>query len=69
MIEIGTSMTEIPKENIISDLKNVEILKNGQLLNRVKYKLHGAFFNATMLAESQYPVEFEISIGEYQKCY
>ena len=65
MIEIGTSMTERPKENIISDLKNTEILKNGQLLNRVKYKLHGAFFNATMLSEIQNPIEFEISIGKY----
>jgi len=34
-------------------------------MNRNKYKLHAAFFDATMLSEIEKPIEFELSIGNY----
>ena len=34
-------------------------------MRRRKFKLHAAFFNATMVSAIDAPVEFEVSIGEF----
>lgn len=36
------------------------------LLRRVKYKLFACFYEATMVAETDGPVEFEVSIGKHK---
>ena len=53
---------ELPIEPT-TNLKHTEILKIEPLMHRKKYKLHAAFFNATMISQIDKPIEFEISIG------
>ena len=36
-----------------------------KFMRRRKFKLHAAFFNATMVSAIDAPVEFEVSIGEF----
>ena len=52
--------------NHTSDIKHIEILRIEPYLRRNKYKLHAAFLDATMIAEIDKPVEFEISIGNFK---
>ena len=63
LLEIQTVLNEV-FEKTIDEIKHTDTLKIGPYLNRKKYKLHAAFFDATMISEIENPIEFEISIGE-----
>ena len=62
MVEIQTELDQLPTE-AISDISHTEILKIDQFLKRNRYKLHGAVYDATMIAQIEEPIEFELSIG------
>lgn len=64
MFEIQTILGESPAEPI-SDIKLNEVLRIDPFLHRKKYKLHAAFFDATMISEIERSIEFEVSIGNY----
>ena len=64
LFEIQTVLGESPMEPL-GEIKNSEILRVEPFLHRKKYKLHAAFFEATMISEIEKPIEFEISIGNY----
>ncbi len=64
MFELQTHLGELPAEPI-TDLKHSEVLKVEPFLHRKKYKLHAAFYEATMISEIDKPIEFEVSIGNY----
>ena len=63
LFEIQTVLNEV-FEKTIEDIKHTDTLKIGPYLNRKKYKLHAAFFDATLISEIENPIEFEMSIGE-----
>jgi hypothetical protein len=48
----------------LCDMKHSEILRLDSLLHRKKYKLHAAFFEATMISQIDKPIQFELSIGK-----
>ncbi len=65
LFEIQTHMSEIQNNETVADIKHIESLKVGSLLNKKKFKLHAAFFNANLISEIENPIEFEVSVGNY----
>ena len=63
LFELSTVLGETPLEQIC-DIKHTEILRVEPLLHRKKYKLHAAFYDATMISVIDKSVEFEVSIGK-----
>jgi hypothetical protein len=55
---------EVPVEPV-TDLKHSEVLRVEPFLHRKRYKLHAVFYEATMIANVEKPIEFEVSIGNY----
>jgi myoferlin len=49
----------------LNDIKLSEILRIEPFLHTKKFKLHAAFFDATMISDVEKPIEFEVSIGNY----
>ena len=66
LIELQTILGESPTE-VLADIKNTELVRVEPMLHRKKYKLHAAFLDATMISETDKPIEFEVSIGTYLK--
>ena len=47
------------------EIKTAELNRLTPFLRRRNYKLFCAFYSATMIYPNDYPVEFEVSIGNY----
>ena len=62
LFEIRTILGENPTEPL-ADIKHTDILRLDPILHRKKYKLHAAFFDATMISQIEKPIQFELSIG------
>ncbi|XP_052773227.1 myoferlin-like isoform X7 [Mya arenaria] len=58
---IGGELPEVP----VDDIGSEDVLKIQKFMRKRKYKLHAAFFNATMVSAIDAPVEFEVSQGNY----
>lgn len=63
-IELETILGESPNESI-GEIANSDLIQTLPYQSRKKYKLHAAFLDASMLAEHESTIEFEVSIGNY----
>ncbi|KAK3706775.1 hypothetical protein QZH41_015339 [Actinostola sp. cb2023] len=64
MVEIETTLgDEIEKQ--VDTISPQDVVIAQPLLRRYKYKLFACFYEASMVSESDGPVEFEVSIGNY----
>lgn len=64
MVELKTIDGELP-DVPVEDIGAGDVLKVQTFMRKRRYKLHAAFFNATMVSAIDAPVEFEVSIGNY----
>ncbi|XP_048585076.1 myoferlin [Nematostella vectensis] len=64
MVELETSVTE-EIDDEIEDIDPNDVIRLQPFLSRTKYKLFACFYEASMVAEVDGPVEFEVSIGNY----
>ncbi|KAL4231637.1 hypothetical protein ACF0H5_009217 [Mactra antiquata] len=64
MVELKTIGGELP-EIPVEDIKPEDVLKVQKFMRKRRYKIHAAFFNATMVSAIDAPVEFEVSMGNY----
>lgn len=64
LVKIETKLGDHPEQNLV-EMDNAEIQRVGKVLGRRKYRLYCAILDATMVSESDDPVEFEVSIGNY----
>ncbi|XP_063963833.1 myoferlin-like isoform X9 [Lytechinus pictus] len=64
LVKIETKLGDHPEKNLV-EIENAEVQRVGKFLSRRKYRLYCAVLDATMVSESDDPVEFEVSIGNY----
>ncbi|XP_072177496.1 myoferlin-like [Diadema setosum] len=64
LVKIETKLGEHPEQTLV-EIPNAEVQRIGKFLRRRKYRLYCALLDATMVSESDDPVEFEVSIGNY----
>ncbi|XP_057307144.1 myoferlin-like [Hydractinia symbiolongicarpus] len=64
LVEIDTRFGN-HAEKPVHDIMAQELLRVQTYMRRRKYKLFASFLSANMIAESDGPVEFEVSIGNY----
>ncbi|XP_071507429.1 myoferlin-like [Diadema antillarum] len=64
LVSMATELGDPPEEQIVS-LSNAEMQRLDKFRRRRKYHLYAAFINATMISETDRPVEFEVSIGNF----
>ncbi|XP_071949270.1 myoferlin-like isoform X3 [Antedon mediterranea] len=64
LVSLSTKLGE-ESDTPVLDIDHKEVVSVQRYLRRRKYRLYGAFLNATMISEVDAPVEFEISIGNY----
>ena len=64
LVKVETKLGEHP-EQVLAEIPNEEVQRVGKYLRRRKYRLYCALLDANMVSESDDPVEFEISIGNY----
>ena len=67
LFQLQTILGELPfdKNNAIDEIRNVEVVRVGPLLQKEKYKLHAYFLDATLINMVNKRIEFEISIGRW----
>ncbi|XP_030841562.1 myoferlin isoform X6 [Strongylocentrotus purpuratus] len=64
LVKIETKLGDHPEQNL-AEIENAEIQRVGKVLGRRKYRLYCAILDASMVCESDDPVEFEVSMGNY----
>lgn len=64
LVELETKLGPSSKE-VAEDLQSHEIIRVQPYLRRRKFKLFACFLEATMIASTDGPLEFEVSIGNY----
>ena len=62
LIELRTALEEKPEFPIV-DIEPDDLVRVSKYMRRHKYMLHVAFLEATMVCDTDGPVEFEVSIG------
>lgn len=63
LVELKTTLGEQPEVPTV-DCDPEDVMRVSKYMRRNKYMLHVAFLDATMIYDTDAPVEFEISIGE-----
>ncbi len=64
MMSLETKLGEHP-EVLAEEIGHQQVVRVQKFLRRRKYRLYCAFLDATMISETDDPVEFEVSIGNY----
>ena len=64
MVSIETKLGEHP-EVLAEEIPHQQVLRVQKFLRRRKYRLYCAFLDGTQISETDDPVEFEVSIGNY----
>ncbi|XP_022096608.1 dysferlin-like isoform X4 [Acanthaster planci] len=64
LLSLETKLGEHPEVQA-EELSHQDVLRVQKYLRRRKYILYACFIDATMVSESDDPVEFEVSIGNY----
>ena len=64
LVSIDTKLGEHPDVQV-QEISHQDVLRVQKYLRRRKYRLYACFIDATMVSESDDPVEFEVSIGNY----
>lgn len=62
---LGEKLDESAENEALEMIPREEILKLQPFLRRRKFRLHAAFLDACMIEETDGPIEFEVSIGNY----
>lgn len=63
LVELKTKLGK-SNDTAIKNLENEEILQLGGLFRKMKYKLNGIFYEATMINEKNKLIEFEVTVGK-----
>ncbi|XP_038071057.1 myoferlin-like isoform X3 [Patiria miniata] len=64
LMSLETKLGEHPEVQV-EEISHQDVLRVQKYLRRRKYVLYACFIDATMVSESDDPVEFEVSIGNY----
>lgn len=66
LVELTTNLDEKPEQQLLEcDPEDVTAI--GKYMRRNKFMLHVAFLEATMICDTDAPVEFEVSIGGWSQ--
>ena len=63
LVELSTELNPAPEQRLV-DCDPEDVTRVAKYMRRHKYMLHVAFLDATMIYETDAPVEFEVSIGK-----
>ena len=62
LMSLDTELGDPPAEQIVA-ISNFDLPRVEKFRRRRKYHLYAAFINATMISETDRPVEFEVGTG------
>lgn len=64
LVELKTALEDKP-EIPVADIDPEDLTRVSKFMRRHRYMLHVAFLEATMVFDTDAPVEFEVSIGKH----